>query len=348
MDNPLRDPPSPRRDWLAPTDAFWRSLLDLPELAIVAESCAGERRLRDALVADPARAVDAAALAAVTDDDARDNYTKFLAYRDALLASGTLEAHYLALMRSGRIAVPPVFVAATLAAIVDHLLDAATSDVFERRAGQLLHREQRVALNEGRVLVADRETIDAEDAPNFDVIGSLMRRNGAHAEPPTWPVLNAGNAATVVDDGHARRFVFDLTHEVASDVGHGLIFTMTRAQSGIGALARVLERWVAHFFGIETTIRPLQRIDDPAWSWHIGLDVDSSAMLDDLYRGGTLDDARRRRLLALFRLDFADAGDMRAELAGKPVYLGLAMSEAGTLKLKPQNLLINLPLATPS
>jgi hypothetical protein len=37
---------------------------------------------------------------------------------------------------------------------------------------------------------------------------------------------------------------------------------------------------------------------------------------------------------------------MRADVAGKPVYLGLARTADGTLKLKPQNLLLNLPLAT--
>jgi hypothetical protein len=37
---------------------------------------------------------------------------------------------------------------------------------------------------------------------------------------------------------------------------------------------------------------------------------------------------------------------MRADVAGKPVYLGLAMNAEQTLKLKPQNLLINLPLAS--
>ena len=36
---------------------------------------------------------------------------------------------------------------------------------------------------------------------------------------------------------------------------------------------------------------------------------------------------------------------MRPDIAGKPVWLGLAMSEAQTLKLKPQNLLLDLPLA---
>ena len=54
---------------------------------------------------------------------------------------------------------------------------------------------------------------------------------------------------------------------------------------------------------------------------------------------------RLQRLIGLFRLDFADPREMRADVAGKPVYLGLAMNAEQTLKLKPQNLLINLPLA---
>ena len=36
---------------------------------------------------------------------------------------------------------------------------------------------------------------------------------------------------------------------------------------------------------------------------------------------------------------------MHADVRGKPVYLGLAMDAQGLLKLKPQNLLLNLPLA---
>jgi hypothetical protein len=35
---------------------------------------------------------------------------------------------------------------------------------------------------------------------------------------------------------------------------------------------------------------------------------------------------------------------MRADVAGKPVYLGLMMDAGGVLRLKPQNLLVNLPL----
>ena len=106
---------------------------------------------------------------------------------------------------------------------------------------------------------------------------------------------------------------------------------MARARSGQAALARVLERWLAHLLGIRTTIRPLPRIDDDAWAWHIGLDVEATALLDDLYRGHAPEQERLRRLIGLFRLDFADPSEMRADLAGKPVYLGLAMTEDGTL-----------------
>ena len=50
------------------------------------------------------------------------------------------------------------------------------------------------------------------------------------------------------------------------------------------------------------------------------------------------------RLLCLFRLDFDDPADMRPALAGRPVWLAMAMDERNRLQLKPQNLLMNLPL----
>ena len=68
-------------------------------------------------------------------------------------------------------------------------------------------------------------------------------------------------------------------------------------------------------------------------------------LLNDLYEERPVDEERSARLISLFRLDFARAGEMRADVAGKPVYLGLAMTADQTLKLKPQNLLLNLPLA---
>ena len=52
-----------------------------------------------------------------------------------------------------------------------------------------------------------------------------------------------------------------------------------------------------------------------------------------------------QRLLCLFRLEFDDPADMRPALAGRPVWMAMAMDERNRLRLKPQNLLMNLPLA---
>jgi hypothetical protein len=67
--------------------------------------------------------------------------------------------------------------------------------------------------------------------------------------------------------------------------------------------------------------------------------------MNDLYRGQEVDEDRLRRIVALFRLDFADPALMRADIAGRPVYLGLGMDGEKRIRLKPQNLLVNLPLA---
>jgi hypothetical protein len=36
------------------------------------------------------------------------------------------------------------------------------------------------------------------------------------------------------------------------------------------------------------------------------------------------------------------------DIAGRPIYLGMAMTTDNVLRLKPQNLLVNLPLAEPA
>ncbi len=128
---------------------------------------------------------------------------------------------------------------------------------------------------------------------------------------------------------------------------HGLTFKLTRARSGLNALARVLEQWVAHFLGVQVHIEPAHQITDATWRWHVGLDAESTAILNDLYQGHSVDAERMKRLVSLFTLTFANPADMRADVAGKPVYLGLTTDAQGVMRIKPQNLLLNLPLATP-
>jgi hypothetical protein len=87
-------------------------------------------------------------------------------------------------------------------------------------------------------------------------------------------------------------------------------------------------------------------VSDERWAWHTGLDAEASAILNDLYAGRDPGEERRARLLALFRLEFRDAAVVRPGMEGRPVYLGMAKDPGGRLRLKPQNLLVNLPLAT--
>jgi hypothetical protein len=110
-------------------------------------------------------------------------------------------------------------------------------------------------------------------------------------------------------------------------------------------LCRVLEVWVRHFLGHELSVQPLQAVRDERWAWHTGLDAESSALLNALFRGEDPGAERLANLLALFRLEFRDPGVVRPGLRGRPVYLGLARDGRGRVRLKPQNLLVNLPLA---
>jgi len=320
----------------------------LPQLAPVAESCTAELRLHAALFADPAAAVETAALQAVSDADTGENYRHFLAFRDALVAAGSLEGCYLALMRSGRIELPPAFITGLVEAIVAHIM-AGVDDAFEARAAEMLWRPQRLSQQDGQWLAADRDTVDLlGDTGGFGDLGRLLRRSDVPLRTLELSVLGDGNTGaywSAESPRERRRFVLDLTHEVSAEFGHGVAFKLTRARSGTKALARVLERWVAHLLGVQVRITPLQKISDEHWRWHIGLDVDASALLDDLYHGHAVQAERQQRLISLFGLNFVNRAEMRADVVGKTVYLGLAHGADGVLKLKPQNLLLNLPLA---
>ncbi len=338
----------PERPWLVPADDFLRGFLARPELAPVPESCAAELALHAALFAAPARPVGPDEMRVLQDDDARESYTHFLRFRDALLAAGTLEAYYLQLFPrdgGGQVNIPPLFVDMLVEAITRSMLSEGT-DAFEARARDILFRAQRISTQNGQVLSGDQLTLDMlNETGGLGDIGRFLAEAKAPLREVQMQVLTDDNAAAYFQQAAGRHdFLLDMTHEVTNDLSHGLTFTMTRARSGLNALARVLQKWIKHFLGVAVKIRPLQKIDDEAWRWHVGLDTASTALLNDLYEGRNVEPARLQRLVSLFRLDFEDAQDMRPDVAGKPVYLGLMMNADGIVKLKPQNLLVNLPL----
>ena len=77
----------------------------------------------------------------------------------------------------------------------------------------------------------------------------------------------------------------------------------------------------------------------------MGLDAEATSMLNEIYNGGEVDEDRMKLIIGLFRMDFSDANALRTELRGASVYAGLAMTPDAILRMKPQNLLMNLPLA---
>jgi hypothetical protein len=123
------------------------------------------------------------------------------------------------------------------------------------------------------------------------------------------------------------------------------VLQLNSSHPGSAALCRVIEAWIAHFHHTPVTVSPVREIPDEDWVWHIGLDAEATAILNGIYNGGEVDEPGMKRIIGLYRLDFSDSSDMLAEVAGRPVFLGLAATPDNRLRLKPQNLLMNLPLA---
>jgi len=336
------------RGWLVPSPDYWRLWLQRPEMALVPESCKEEIRLHQALLETPLMQVAPASLKAFKDDDARENYELFLHFRDDVQSAGSLESAYMGWMRSGHIQLPPLFIDLVVQAIVCHLL-SNEDDAWVWRAAELLFRRQRITIEGGRVLAGDSETLDSLQATGgLGEMGRMLIEGGAPLKAVDVKVLHKDNAERYFAqrEGLGRyAFLLDMTHELQNELPHGLILSMVNARSGLKVLAAVLTRWVQHFLGVSVQIEPVQKVDDPAWRWHVGLDVTATTLLNNLYEGQALDELAQRQLISLFTLRFEDLQDMRADVQGKPVYLGLAMNEQGLLKLKPQNLLLNLPLA---
>jgi hypothetical protein len=250
-------------------------------------------------------------------------------------------------IQSGNIQLPPLFIDLVVQAIVCNVL-TGVDDAWIWRAAELLFRRQRITVRDGRVLSGDSDTLDnLQTTGGLGEMGRLLMEGGAPLKAVDVKVLHKDNEDRYLSqrEGLGRyAFLLDLTHEIQNELPHGLIFKMVNARSGLKALAVVLTRWVQHFLGVSVSIEPVQKVDDPAWRWHVGLDVTATALLNDLYQGTELTAQRQEQLISLFKLRFDNPLDMRADVQGKPVYLGLAVNEQGLLKLKPQNLLLNLPL----
>jgi len=315
------------------TDDFLRTYLLRPELNLVPESCAAEKALHQRLMDHPRAEIAASDIAAMADEDIQANYQVWLRYRSKLLAASSLESFYMGLFEGEGVDVPPLFIAQLAQIFVRHILgvDPHPLDV---RMGELFFRSQKISvLDDGVVMGADDEVVS---------------RNAQAGETGNIMDLLKGKAMMM------RSIDLDVLHEENADLywgrdeEHDLAVQLNVGQPPMNHFSRLLEKWIDHFLGVKVRITPMQQITDTKWSWHVGLDAAATEILNKLYNEEPLEPDELAKVICLFRLDFIDTAAVPRAFEGKPVYLGIAMNDEKQLKLKPQNVLFNLPLAKTS
>jgi hypothetical protein len=308
---------------LCVTDEFLKAYFARPELMPPDDACPVERRLHRELLANPRQPVGTDEIAAIADQDARENWRFVLAFRDLLLRHPTLEAAYLAAVRSRASDLPPLFVNQLVHVILRNALDGC-DDPFVLRAAELFFRAQRILPHEQALLLGDEEVVGGQSPTP---VLSLMSMLGAVTDAQL-DVLNEENAG----DYWQRSDHFDMA------------FDLTAGGRGPTALAEAMARWISHLLGVDVAIEPLRELHDARLTWYVGLDADATELGDRLWHGEKLDERSAGRALSLFRLTFADASAAMEDTRGEPVYLILAMTPDRKLRMKPQNLLTGLPI----
>lgn len=315
------------------TDDFLRTYMERPELKLVPESCAVERSLHLRLTENPRAEVLEGEISAMADEDIQENYRVWLRYRKRLLSASSLEGFYMSLFKGGGIDVPPLFIAQLAQIFIMHILgdEAHPLDV---RMGELFFRAQKISVIEDGIVMSADEEVVARNAQASDTgnIMDLLKGKSMTMRSTDLDVIHEDNA----DIYWGRNEDFDLA--VQLNFGH----------EPINHFCRVLEKWIKHFLGISVRITPMQQITDLKWSWHVGLDAAATQILNKLYNKELIEADELQQVICLFRLDFIDEAAVAQAQVGKPVYMAIAMNDQQQLKLKPQNVLFNLPLAKAS
>src|SRR5260221_14760873 len=152
-------------------------------------------------------------------------------------------------------------------------------------------------------MLADGETVEMYAAPGgFGSLGRLLAENQTPMRSVSLDVLDEANAALYWERSDRFDTVLDLSF----------------GRPGLDALCRVLEAWIAHLLGVAVRIEPVQAIRDERWSWHVGLDGEATAILNELYPGGEVPEERLRLRAAVVRGGVAAAGAKPPGGAGRP------------------------------
>jgi uncharacterized protein DUF6352 len=305
------------------TDDFLKVYMARPEIIPPPEACAVERRLHAALLADPRMAVSASDIGAIADVDARENWQMLITFRDHLVRHKTLEAVYSDLVRQGFKNTPQLFVNQLVHVVMRNALDGV-EDASVVRAGEMFYRTQRVTMHEGSLIAADEEKVGGANPASVSPLVSML---GLPAEAHIH-VINAENA-----EGYWERSdQFDMALD------------LTAGRDGLAALAKAMQRWIAHVLGVDVTIAPLTEMREVNLAWYVGLDSDATKIGDALWHGEDIDEATMGQVIGLFQLTFRDPSIVLDKVKGEPVYLILAMTPDKLIRMKPQNLITGLPM----
>jgi hypothetical protein len=305
------------------TDEFLKAYLARPELVPPQDACPAERQLHDALLENPRLPVSAAQIAAIEDADARENWEVMIAWRDHLASVDTLETAYLEIFRRS-MKLPHIFIDQLVHAILRNMLDDC-DDALVLRAAEMFFRPQKLTLGDGTVLAADQEAA----AGHADVHASPLTALLGLPALPHVDVLSEANA----DSYWTRSDRFDMALD------------LTAGRQGLTALGVVVARWIAHLLAIKVGVEPLTELRDLPLTWYVGLDSEATQIGDALWEGKEVNEAMRSRVISFYRLTFVRPADATKGMRGEPVYLILAMTPDGVLRLKPQNLVMGLPVS---
>lgn len=314
--------------WMSVTADLMRAYYTRPEIHPIDTSCADEHRIFERLMADPFATISAQDIQTIQDPSARQNYEIILRYRDFLITHGSIEAAYLALFLNNKPnTIPPLFINQMTHLIMRNVMEGC-DDAMQLRAAEIFFRDQKVTTDKGQLIFADSEIVEMRQKDGgLGGLGALIAKSGTPLRDVTLDVLTEEN----------KQIYFQRSDRFDTAID----FRFTEPAND--AFARVIEKWVIHFMKIKTRVQPLQSITDEVWRWHIGLDATASQYLNGLFEGEIEFDPKQTPIVGLFSLTFLNEHDADPVVGTKPVYLGVGINAQSEIKLKPQNLLTNLP-----
>jgi hypothetical protein len=159
------------------------------------------------------------------------NYQAVLRFRNYLADYPTLESAYMAMAHNAQPNIPPLFFEQIAQIILRNILDGET-DPLQLRAAEILFRNQVVTLDDGRIMVADHATVQLQSG-----MQKALEPTSANDEVQI-DIL----ATETADEYWARSDLFNTSIDIAY------------TQPALDGLARVLEKWIAHFLPLAVRV----------------------------------------------------------------------------------------------